>query len=230
MKISASLMCADLARLGEEVAELEQAGVDWLHFDIMDGSFVPNITLGPGLIQALRPHSKLPFDVHLMVQEPIRYLEDYVGAGADLLVVHAEACSHLQRTLAGVRDLGARPGVALNPATPLSALDYVLDDVEMILLMTVNPGYASQKLVPATIPKIADLAARLRAEGRDLVIEVDGNVSPENGRRMAAAGATAFVAGTASLFAEGVTKAEGTRRLREAIEEGAREQGAARRG
>ncbi len=220
LKISASLMCADLSRLGEETAELEQAGVDWLHFDIMDGNFVPNLTFGPDIVRNLRPLSKLPFDVHLMVHEPIRYLDRFIEAGADILVVHAEACAHLQRTLASVRELGARPGVALNPATPLSALDYVLDDVDMVLLMTVNPGYSGQELVPATIPKIADLADRLHREDRDIILEVDGNVSPEKGRKMAAAGATAFVAGTASVFAEGMTRAEGTRALREAIEAG----------
>ncbi len=222
LKISASLMCADLSRLAEEIAELEQAGVDWLHFDVMDGNFVPNLTFGPDIIRNLRPLSELPFDVHLMVHEPIRYLDRFVEAGADILVVHAEACGHLQRTLAGIRDLGARPGVALNPGTPLSALDYVLDDVDMVLLMTVNPGYAGQELIPATIPKIADLADRLHREDRDIILQVDGNVSPENGRAMAAAGATAFVAGTASVFAEGMTRAEGTGSLRKAVEEGRR--------
>ncbi len=216
-------MCADLGRLAEEVAELERAGTDWLHFDIMDGHFVPNITLGPLVVERLRPHSKLPFDVHLMIEEPIRCLDDYVQAGADILVVHAEACRHLPRTLARIRDLGAKPGVALNPATPTAALDYVLDDIDMVLLMTVNPGYASQRLIPSTVGKIADLAERLSGEGRDIIIQVDGNVSPEHGRRMAASGATAFVAGTASVFAPGVTRAEGVRRLREAIEAGARE-------
>ncbi len=223
LKISASLMCADLLHLAEDVRELEQAGVDWLHFDIMDGSFVPNITLGPVVIERLRPASKLPFDVHLMIEEPIRYLDVFRQAGADLIVVHAEACRHLQRTLAAIRDLGARPGVALNPATPLTELDYVLDDVDLILLMTVNPGYASQPLVPATMRKIADLAARLRAERREIILEVDGNVSFENGRHMAAAGATAFVAGSSSVFAPGVSRAEGTRRLGDAVEAGARE-------
>jgi ribulose-phosphate 3-epimerase len=158
-----------------------------------------------------------------MVHEPIGYLDRFVEAGSDILVVHAEACSHLQRTLAAIRDLGAKPGVALNPATPLSALDYVLDDVDMILLMTVNPGYSGQELVPATIPKIADLADRLQREDRDIILQVDGNVSPGNGRKMAAAGATAFVAGTASVFVEGMTRAEGTRALRDAIEAGRRD-------
>ncbi len=220
LTVSASLMCADLSRLSEEVTELERAGVDWLHFDIMDGNFVPNLTFGPDIVRSLRPLSQLPFDVHLMVHEPIRYLDRFIEAGADILVIHAEACAHLQRTLSAISELGARPGVALNPATPLSALDYVLDDVELVLLMTVNPGYAGQELVPATIPKIADLAERLKDEDRDIILQVDGNVSSENGRKMAAAGATAFVAGTASVFAEGMTRAKGTRALREAIEAG----------
>ncbi len=217
MIISASLMCADLTRLGEDIAELESAGVDWLHFDIMDGHFVPNLTFGPDLIRNLRPITKLPFDVHLMIDEPIRYLDRFREAGADIIVVHAEACGHLQRTLAAIRDLGARPGVALNPATPLAALDYVLDDVDLVLLMTVNPGYAGQKLVEATLPKIGELAERLAEEGREIILQVDGNVSFENARRMAARGANCFVAGSSSVFAEGLTREEGTRRLRAAV-------------
>jgi ribulose-phosphate 3-epimerase len=221
MIISASLMCADLTRLGEGIAELEAAGVDWLHFDIMDGHFVPNLTFGPDLIRNLRPITKLPFDVHLMIDEPIRYLDSFGEAGSDIIVVHAEACGHLQRTLAAIRDLGAKAGVALNPATPLSALDYVLDDVDLVLLMTVNPGYAGQRLVPATLPKIADLADRLACENRDVLLQVDGNVSFENARTMAANRANCFVAGSSSVFAEGLTRAEGTKRLREAVEAGA---------
>jgi len=218
--ISASLMCADLRRLGDDVAELEAAGVDWLHFDIMDGHFVPNLTFGPDLLRNLRPITPLPFDVHLMIEEPLRYLDRFREAGADLIVVHAEACRHLQRTLAAIRDLGARPGVALNPATPLSALDYVAEDVDLILLMTVNPGYAGQALVEATLPKIAHLAQRLAREGRETMLQVDGNVSFENARRMAECGATCFVAGSSSVFAAGLSRAEGVRRLRQALEGG----------
>ena len=217
MIISASLMCADLTRLGEDIAELERAGVDWLHFDIMDGHFVPNLTFGPDLIRSLRPITKLPFDVHLMIHEPIRYLDRFREAGADIIVVHAEACGHLQRTLAAIRDLGAQSGVALNPATPLAALDYVLDDVDLILLMTVNPGYAGQKLVEATLPKIGQLAERLADQGRKVILQVDGNVSFGNARRMAEQGANCFVAGSSSVFAKGMTREEGTRRLREAV-------------
>jgi len=215
--ISASLMCADLTRLGEDIAELEQAGVDWLHFDIMDGHFVPNLTFGPDLLRNLRPVTELPFDVHLMIEEPLRYLDRFREAGADLLVVHAEACGHLQRTFAAIRDLGAQPGVALNPSTPLSALDHLLDDVDLVLLMTVNPGYAGQQLIPATIPKIAQLAERLRQERREIILQVDGNVSFENAAQMAAAGATCFVAGSSSVFTPGLTREEGARRLREAV-------------
>jgi len=214
MIISASLMCADLTRLGEAVAELEAAGVDWLHFDIMDGQFVPNLTFGPDLVAALRPLTKLPFDVHLMIHEPARYAKRFREAGADFLVLSAEACSHLQRSLAQVRDLGARCGVALNPATPLSALEYVLDDVDLILLMTVNPGHAGQKLVPATLGKIARLRQMLAAEGRDIPIQVDGNVSFESAPQMAEAGATIFVAGSSSVFVPTMSRAEATARLR----------------
>jgi ribulose-phosphate 3-epimerase len=216
-------MCADLTRLGEELAELERVGVDWLHFDIMDAHFVPNLTFGPDIVRRLRPVTEMPLDVHLMIEEPIQYLEDYTQAGADILVVHAEACRHPQRTLVRIRDLGAKPGIALNPATPLSVVDYLLDDVDMVLLMTVNPGYAGQKLVPATLPKIAELAERLEAEGRDIVLQVDGNVSFENARKMAARGANCFVAGSSSVFAEGLSREEGTQRLREATEAGGRE-------
>ncbi|MGQ9730441.1 MAG: ribulose-phosphate 3-epimerase [Candidatus Zipacnadales bacterium] len=223
MIISASLMCADLTRLGEDIVELERAGVDWLHFDIMDGHFVPNLTFGPDFVRRLRPITILPFDVHLMIEEPIRYVKEFVEAGADILVVHAEACRHLQRTLATIRDLGAKPGVSLNPSTPLVALDYVLDDAELILLMTVNPGYAGQQLVPATLPKIVALAERLQREKRNLILQVDGNVSFENARKMAAAGATAFVAGSSSLFAEGLSREQGVRQLREAVNAGALE-------
>ncbi len=216
-------MCADLTRLGEELAELERVGVDWLHFDIMDAHFVPNLTFGPDIVRNLRPVTKMPFDVHLMIEEPIQYLEDYVDAGADILVVHAEACGHLQRTLGKIRDLGAKAGVALNPATPLSVLDYVMDDLDMILLMTVNPGYAGQKVVPATLPKIGELAERLEAEGRDIILQVDGNVSFENGRRMAAQGATSYVAGSSSVFHRDLSREEGTRQLRDAMAAGAAE-------
>jgi len=216
--ISASLMCADLTRLGEDIAALEAAGIDWLHFDIMDGQFVPNLTFGPDLIGNLRPVTKLPFDVHLMIEEPIRYLDRFREAGSDIIVVHAEACGHLQRTLAAIRDLGAKAGVALNPSTPLSALDYVLDDVDLVLLMTVNPGYAGQKLIPSTIPKIGELAERLGREERSIILQVDGNVSFENARLMAAQGANCFVAGSSSVFAAGLRRPEATRRLREAVE------------
>jgi len=216
-------MCADLTRLGEDLAELERVGVDWLHFDIMDAHFVTNLTFGPDVVRNLRPVTRMPFDIHLMIEEPIQYIEDYTDAGADIIVVHAEACGHLQRTLTKIRDLGARPGVALNPATPLSVLDYVLDDVDMVLLMTVNPGYAGQELVPATLPKIEELAERLAAEERDIILQVDGNVSFENARKMAARGADCFVAGSSSVFKEGLPRAEGTGLLREAAEAGGAE-------
>jgi len=200
-KISPSMMCVDFRQLEKSVEALEQAGVEYLHFDIMDGHFVPNFTLGPDFIRCVREMTNIPFDFHLMVERPEAHLSVFDIRPGDIVSVHQEAAIHLQRALQHIRDLGARPSVALNPATPLYAIDEVLDDVELVLVMTVNPGFAGQKLVPSTLRKIAALKERLHASGLGHIeIEVDGNVSWDNAVKMRQAGADLFVAGTSSIF------------------------------
>lgn len=203
-KISPSMMCVDFRHLEAQVRSLEQAGVEYLHFDIMDGHFVPNYTLGPDFIRCVREMTSIPFDYHLMVERPEASLPMFDIQPGDIVSVHQEVTIHLQRTLQQIRQLGARPSVALNPGTPLTAIDEVLDDIELVLVMTVNPGFAGQKLVPATLRKIAALKERLHASGFGHVeIEVDGNVSWDNAVRMREAGADIFVAGTSSVFRKG---------------------------
>ena len=198
MILSPSLLSADCGKLAETLKDLEAAGVKWIHWDVMDGRFVPNITFGQHVIKGLRPASGLFFDVHPMIEQPERYLADFKDAGADMLVVHAEATLHLQRTLAEIRRLGMKSGVALNPATPLSVLDYVLDDVDMVLVMSVNPGFGGQKFLPATFRKVAELRAKLNAAGRaDCLVQVDGGVNTENTGALVQAGADVLVSGSA---------------------------------
>jgi len=220
IKICASLACADFLHLERDLAALERAGVDYVHIDVMDGCFVPNFCLSPAIMRTVRQVTAMPLDVHLMVEKPERYLETFVEAGAEILVVHQEATLHLQRTLSHIRDLGARPGVALNPATSLHTLDYVLEDIDLLLIMTVNPGFVGQKLVPSTLQKIADARHMLERRGPSTDIQVDGNVSFVNATRMASAGANLFVGGTSSVFQPGITIAEGVQRLRRAAEKG----------
>ena len=217
-KISASVMCADLCRLEKDIKILESSGVEFLHFDIMDGDFVPNYTLGNDIIRAVRSVTKMPFDIHLMINRP----EDKIGwfdlREGDFVSIHYEATNHVQRTLQRIKDAGAKAALALNPATPLDCVKYILPDVDMILLMTVNPGYAGQKLVLATLEKIKELKQLLNHAGfSNIEIEVDGNVSFENAKQMRIAGADIFVAGSSSLFNKGSSLEESCTLLRKSI-------------
>lgn len=219
IKLCASLACADPLHLAREIEAIEAAGIDMIHIDVMDGSFVPNLALSPDLVRAVRRVTDLPMDAHLMMVDPARHIELFAQAGANLIVVHQEACTHLQRTLAAIRALGVGVGVALNPATPLQTLEYVVDDIDLLLIMTVNPGFVAQKLVPATILKIADARRMFTAHSRPIDIQVDGNVSLENARAMVMAGANWLVGGTSSIFRQGLTIAEGAAELRRIAEQ-----------
>lgn len=199
-KIGPSLMCADMGNLKDAINRLDSGKVEFYHFDIMDGSFVPNFTMGPDMIKTLRPYSATPFDVHLMIQEPERYIDLFADAGADMISVHAEATIHLQRTLQSIRNRGLKAGVALNPSTPLSVLDYVWDIVDYVVLMTVNPGFAGQKFIPLTFDKIAQLKEMITQKGLDIEIQVDGNISYDTIPKVLEKGADMLVCGTSSLF------------------------------
>ena len=196
-KIAPSILSADFSRLGDEIRALEAAGADYIHVDVMDGHFVPNITIGPLIVEAARRVTALPLDVHLMIENPDRYIPDFAAAGADIIVVHAEAVNHLHRTVQLITSLGKRAGVSLNPATPLNVLDYVLDDLDLVLLMTVNPGFGGQSFIDACLPKIHSLRAMLDRRGSEAELEVDGGVKISNIARISHAGADVFVAGSA---------------------------------
>lgn len=196
-KIAPSILSADFARLGEEVRAVEAAGADYIHIDVMDGHFVPNITIGPLVVSALRKITALPLDVHLMIDDPDRYIADFAAAGADIIVVHAEASLHLHRSVQLIKSLGKKAGVSLNPATSLHALDYILADLDLVLLMTVNPGFGGQSFIEACLEKIHSLRAMLDKRGIEAELEVDGGVKVENIARIAHAGADVFVAGSA---------------------------------
>ncbi len=210
--IAPSILSADLGRLAEEVREVERAGADWIHVDVMDGRFVPNITLGPVIVRAVRKATSLPVDVHLMIVEPERYLDAFVDAGADTVTVHVEASVHLQRTLAEIRRLGARAGVALNPHTPEDAVRYVLGDADLVLVMSVNPGFGGQAFLPSVLPKLRALRSLIAAAGHDVTLEVDGGVAPSTIAEVVEAGGQVLVAGSA-VFAQ-PDRAEALRELR----------------
>ncbi|HKA61774.1 MAG TPA: ribulose-phosphate 3-epimerase [Methylomirabilota bacterium] len=197
MKIAPSILSADFAALGEAIARVESAGADLLHVDVMDGHFVPNLTIGPPVIESIRKRTRLPLDVHLMIEEPERWVETYVRAGADYVTVHAEASTHLQRALTSIREAGARSGVALNPSTPPEVLQYVLDDLDLVLVMSVNPGFGGQSFIPTAYEKIRQLREMLGQ--RDVLVSVDGGVKVDNAARLAQAGAKVLVAGS-SVF------------------------------
>jgi ribulose-phosphate 3-epimerase len=196
-KIAPSILSADFCRLGEEIRAVEAAGADYIHIDVMDGHFVPNITIGPLVVEAVKKITPLPLDVHLMIENPDRYIPDFAAAGADIIVVHAEASIHLHRSIQLIKSLGKKAGVSLNPATPLNYLEYVLADLDLVLLMTVNPGFGGQSFIEETIPKIKALRAMLDKRGSEAELEVDGGVKTDNIARISHAGADVFVAGSA---------------------------------
>lgn len=198
VKIAPSILSANFARLGEEIQDVERGGADWIHVDVMDGHFVPNITIGPLVVEAIRPITRLTLDVHLMIEEPDRYIPQFVKSGADIVTVHQEACRHLHRTIHLIKEQGAKAGVVLNPATPLVTIESMLPDLDMVLLMTVNPGFGGQKFIHHVLPKVAQLRKMLDERGLSHVeIEIDGGVNPQTARLCEQAGATVLVAGNA---------------------------------
>jgi ribulose-phosphate 3-epimerase len=208
IKIAPSILAADFAHLAEAVESAEAADVDYIHVDVMDGHFVPNISIGPPVVRSLREVTPLPLDVHLMISDPLRYAPAFAEAGADVLTVHVEATPHLHRVLQQIRDLGVRPGVSLNPATPAATISEILNDVELVLVMTVNPGYGGQAFIEHTLRKIAQVREMLDSAGSAAELEVDGGIGPQTAERVVAAGATVLVAGTAIFGApEGVPAA-----------------------
>ena len=197
--IAPSILSADFAKLGEEVRAIDEAGADWIHIDVMDGHFVPNLTIGPGVVKALRPHSAKPFDVHLMISPVDPFLDAFAEAGADIITVHPEAGPHLHRTVQRVKGLGKKAGVSLNPATPAKALDYVLEEIDLVLVMSVNPGFGGQKFITSQLRKIEAIANRIAKENLSAKIEVDGGIDPETAPLAVKAGANVLVAGTAAF-------------------------------
>jgi ribulose-phosphate 3-epimerase len=199
--IAPSLLAADFAHIGSQIRLVEQGGADWLHLDVMDGSFVPNISFGPPVIAKVRGVTSLPLDAHLMIEEPIRFLEEFKKIGCDRITVHVEACRHLHETVTRIRELGMKPGVTLNPSTPISSLVEILDYVDLVLIMTVNPGFGGQKFIPSMYRKIEEMSAMIEKSKRDIFLQVDGGVSVANAAELATAGATVFVAGV-SIFTQ----------------------------
>jgi ribulose-phosphate 3-epimerase len=214
LRIAPSILSADFARLGEEVRAIAAAGADYIHIDVMDGHFVPNLTIGPAVVKALRPHCALPFDVHLMISPVDPFIPEFAAAGADIITVHPEAGPHLHRTIQLVKSLGKKAGVALNPATPVAELDSLWADLDLVLVMSVNPGFGGQKFIASQLDKIAVLRKRIDETGRTIDLEVDGGITPETAARAVSAGADVLVAGTASFTGGPSAYAENLRRLR----------------
>jgi ribulose-phosphate 3-epimerase len=197
VKIAPSILSADFARLGDEIKDVEIGGADYIHVDVMDGHFVPNITIGPLIVEAIRPITKLPLDVHLMIENPDQYIEAFAKAGADYITVHVEACKHLHRTIHFIKSFGVKAGVVLNPATPVETIQHILSDVDMVLLMSVNPGFGGQAFIPEVTQKIKTLRRMIDEKGLQVEIEIDGGVNEETGKLCIEAGATVLVAGSA---------------------------------
>jgi len=212
--IAPSILSADFAKLGEEVRAIDEAGADWIHIDVMDGHFVPNLTIGPGVVKALRPHTQKPFDVHLMISPVDNFLDAFAEAGADIITVHPEAGPHVHRTIQHIKSLGKKAGVSLNPATPARVLDYVLDQVDLVLVMTVNPGFGGQKFITGQLKKIEAIANRISKENLTVDLEVDGGIDAETARQAVGAGATALVAGTAAFRGGASAYADNIKALR----------------
>jgi len=197
IKIAPSILSADFLKLGEEILAVEKGGADYIHIDVMDGHFVPNITIGPLIVEAIRPITKLPLDVHLMIENPDQYIEAFAKAGADYITVHVEACRHLHRTIQNIKSFGIKAGVVLNPATPVETIQHVIGDIDMVLLMSVNPGFGGQTFIPEVLPKIRKVKEMAEQKGVNLEIEIDGGVNPETAKQCMEAGANVLVAGSA---------------------------------
>lgn len=216
-KVSASIMCADLLNLKKDIHLLEEAGVDYLHWDIMDGLFVPNFSMNQDFMKEVRKITDIKFDTHLMVTRPERYLKKFAEAGSDLMVVHVESTIHIHRVIQQIKEMGLQVGVALNPATPLNSIKYLIYDIDLILIMTVNPGFAGQKMIPATLDKIKETRELIKKNDINVDIQVDGNVSFRNAIKMHKCGANAFVAGSSSIFNKAVTIGEGVEKMKEIL-------------
>lgn len=205
--VAPSILSADFSKLGDEIKAVERAGADWIHIDVMDGHFVPNISIGPLVVEAIKPNTRLPIDVHLMIENADRYISDFAKAGADIITVHVEACPHLHRTITLIKELGKKAGVSLNPATGLDAIESVLSEVDMVLLMSVNPGFGGQSFIPGALDKSIRLKEMIDSRGLDIDIEMDGGIKPDNAAGVRAAGVNALVAGSAVFKSDDYKKA-----------------------